>query len=376
MTGFLFGAAGMFAVTYSTQAILPQLGTVFHVSPAHAGLTISVVVLGLASGAWIWGPFSDRYGRKRSIVLACALLVAPTVGTALASSFGLLLAFRAAQGLCMPGLLTAGVPYVTEVFAPRIGGRAMGHYVTALIAGGLIGRVGVALVAAALGWRWGIGLVAILPLAAVFVMQRSLVELPRARTNSSRLQGLGRQIRNPQLLRATAVGGAFFVTFVSTFSYVVYRLERPPFSLGSSTRGLVFMLWILGVLAPSIGRLSDRLGWKRLALVALALAAAGLALSLPASLPTLFVGLALVTLANFGGVIAAQLGVAEATEVDRGAAAAVYFSLYYLAGAVGAYLPGLAWERFRWDGVAASGFVVLALAAAVLVLSGPVAAEH
>ena len=116
----------MFAVTYSTQAILPELGRSFDVSPAQAGLTISVVVLALACGAWIWGPLSDRYGRKRSIVLACALLVPPTLGAALAPSFALLLAFRALQGLCMPGLLTAGVPYVAEAFAPTIGGRAMG----------------------------------------------------------------------------------------------------------------------------------------------------------------------------------------------------------------------------------------------------------
>src|SRR6266567_5587696 len=127
MSGFLLGAAGMFAVTYSTQAILPQLGRAFHVTPAEAGLTISVVVLALAGGAWIWGPLSDRYGRKHSIVLASSLLVAPTIGAALAPSFGLLLAFRALQGLCLPGLLSAGVPAITEVFAPRIGGRAMGY---------------------------------------------------------------------------------------------------------------------------------------------------------------------------------------------------------------------------------------------------------
>src|SRR6266568_1613296 len=153
MSGFLLGAAGMFAVTYSTQAILPQLGRAFHVSPSQAGLTISVVILALAIGAWIWGPLSDRYGRRRSIVLASSLLVAPTIGAALAPNLETLLAFRALQGLCMPGLLTAGVPYITEVFAPRIGGRAMGSYVTALVAGGLIGRIVPALIATVLGWR-------------------------------------------------------------------------------------------------------------------------------------------------------------------------------------------------------------------------------
>src|SRR5213080_3379928 len=199
MAGFLLGAAGMFAVTYSTQAILPELGRSFGVSPAQAGLTISVVVLALACGAWIWGPLSDQYGRKRSIVLACALLVPPTIGAALAPNFGLLLAFRALQGLCMPGLLTAGVPYITEVFTPRIGGRAMGNYVTALIAGGLVGRVGVALLSAGLGWRWAIGLLAVLPLAAALVMRRSLIDLPIAPAEGGRLSGVRRQLRNGRL---------------------------------------------------------------------------------------------------------------------------------------------------------------------------------
>jgi len=358
----------MFAVTYSTQAILPELGSSFHVSPSTAGLTISVVVIALACGAWIWGPFSDRYGRKRSIVLASSLLVAPTIVTALAPTFGVLLVCRALQGLCMPGLLTAGVPYITEVFAPRIGGRAMGYYVAALVAGGLIGRVGVALVAAAIGWRWGIGLLALLPLAAAFAMRRTLVDLPREVTGGSRREGIGRQLRNHALLQATAAGSAFFFTFVGTFSYVVYRLERPPFDYGPAAGSAVFALWFLGVLGPTLGRVADRIGWRRLAVSALGLAAAGLALSLPDRLPTLVLGLACVTLGNWAGVTAAQLGVAAASEVDRGTATAVYFSIYYLTGALGAWLPGLAWEWYRWPGVAVAGWAALGLAATALAL--------
>ena len=368
MAGFLLGAAGMFAVTYSTQAILPQLGRAFHISPAEAGLTISIVVLALACGAWIWGPFSDRYGRKRSIVLACSLLVAPTVGAALAPNFALLLACRGLQGLCMPGLLTAGVPYIAEVFAPRLGGRAMGRYVAALIAGGLVGRIGVALLAAVVGWRWAIGLLALLPLVAALVMRRSMLELPVDPAPGRRRDGVRRQLRNRALLQATAAGSAFFFTFVGTFSYIVFRLERPPFSLGQAAGSFIFALWLLGVLAPALGRLADRIGWRRLLVCALALGAAGLALTLPSTLPTLVVGLALVTLANWAGVTAAALGVAAASDADRGTASAVYYSAYYLAGAAGGYLPGLAWERYGWNGVAVTGWAALGLAAAVLVM--------
>src|SRR6186997_749334 len=119
----------MFTAMYSTQAILPQLGRAFEVSPSQTGLTVSVVIGALAVGAWFWGPLSDRIGRRTSLVLASGALVVPSV--------------RAAQGLCMPGLLTVGVPYVTEAFHDRIGSRAMGLYVSALVVGGLVGRVGV-----------------------------------------------------------------------------------------------------------------------------------------------------------------------------------------------------------------------------------------
>jgi YNFM family putative membrane transporter len=366
MAGFLLGAAAMFAVTYSTQAILPQLGRAFDVSPSQAGLTISVVIFALATGAWIWGPLSDRYGRKRSIVLASSLIVPPTIGAALAPDFETLLAFRALQGICMPGLLTAGVPYITEVFAPRIGGRAMGSYVTALVAGGLFGRIVPALVASVLGWRWGIGLLALLPFAAAVVMSRTLVEVPRSGPVGGRRSGVRRQLRNRRLLQAAAAGSAFYFTFVGTFSYVVFRLERPPFSFGPAAGSAVFALWLLGASGPLLGTLADRIGWRRLAFVAFLTTSGGLAISLPASLPTLVVGLALVTLSNWAGVTAAQLGVAEASDVDRGTASALYFSIYYFTGAVGGYLPGLAWERFHWLGVTCTGWAAVSIAAVVL----------
>jgi YNFM family putative membrane transporter len=110
LAGFMLGAAGMFAVMYATQAILPELSREFEVSAPEAGLTVSVVILVLAAGGWIWGPLSDRWGRRNTLVLASALLAVPTLASALAPTFDVLLACRALQGLCMPGLLTVGAP--------------------------------------------------------------------------------------------------------------------------------------------------------------------------------------------------------------------------------------------------------------------------
>ena len=365
LAGFLLGSAGMFATMYSTQAILPELGREFDVSPAEAGLTVSAVVLALALAAFVWGPLSDRIGRKRSLVLASGLLVLPTIGAGLAPTFGTLLACRALQGACMPGLLTVGVPYVTEAFVPRIGSRAMGYYVSALVAGGLIGRIGVALVTSAVGWRWAVGGLAILPLAGAVVLQRTLPDLPRPSRGPGR--SLQRQLTNPRVLRVAVVASTFFFTFVGTFSYVTYRLERPPFGYGTAVGSLVFVLWLLGGVTPFVGGLVDRIGWRRVVAASFAVCACGLVLTFPSSIVVIVVGLAAFALANFSGVTAAQVGIAEATDIDRGAASAVYYSMYYASGALGAYLPGLAWQAWHWNGIALVGLGVLSVGAITLV---------
>lgn len=371
MAGLLLGGAGMFAAMYSTQAILPVLGHDFGVSPARAGLTISVVVLAVAAAGWLWGPLSDRWGRRRSMILASGLLVLPTIGAALAPSFGLLLGFRALQGLCMPGLITVGVPYVAEVFAPALGGRAMGYYIAALVAGGLFGRVGVAQITEAASWRWGLGAVAGLSIAGTVVMRRMLP--PELGPPERELRGraaVSAQLHNAPLIVPALMGAALFFTFVGVFSYVTFRLERPPFELGTEASSLVFLLWVFGVAGPVAGRLTDRFGWRRVGGAGLTLALVGVAISLPATLPTLVLGLTCVIAGMFGGVTATQLGIGDVASTNRGVATALYFTIYYVAGALAGFLPGLAWQAWRWPGVAAlaAGALAIGLAAA---LTGP-----
>jgi MFS transporter, YNFM family, putative membrane transport protein len=366
IAAFLLGASGMFASMYSTQAILPELGRDFDVSPSEAGLTVSVVVLAIAVGVWFWGPLSDRLGRRRTMISASALLVVPTIAAGLAPTFGALLVCRTLQGLCMPGLLTVGLPYVMEAFGGWLGGGAMGVYVSSLVAGGLVGRVGVALVADVVGWRWGVAGLAVLPAAGALLMLRALPDVGVPVRHGTMRTALPAQFRNGPLLRTSLAGGCVFFTFVGTFTFVTFRLQDPPFDFGNVGSSLVFLLWLLGIVGPFAGRLADRVGWRVAALAAIACAMVGLVASLPAFLPTLVVGLGLMTFAMFGGATALQLGVLSAASSDRGSAAALYFCVYYTSGALGAYVPGLAWQAWGWIGVAACGLGALAAAVALL----------
>jgi MFS transporter, YNFM family, putative membrane transport protein len=363
MSGLMLGAAGMFATMYASQAILPELARDFAVTPSQAGLTISVVVLAVAVAGWVWGPLSDRYGRKRSLTLASGLLVVPSVGAAVAPTFPLLLVCRALQGACMPGLLTVGVPYVAEVYAPALGGRAMGYYTVALVAGGLTGRVGVGLVTAVSDWRLAFALVALLPLAGVVLMRRRLPEAPEPERSERRATALADQLTNPAVLAPAVAAAALFFTFVGVFSYASFRLQEPAFGFGPAATSLVFGLWALGAIGPVAGRLTDRLGWRRVTLGSMAVAACGVFGSLHSHPVTAVLALAVMTLGMFGGVTATQLGLAAAGPADRGAASAIYFTFYYGAGALAGFVPGLAWEAQGWPGVVAITAPALALGA-------------
>jgi len=369
MAGFLLGAAGMFAVTYSTQAILPQLGRTFHVTPAEAGLTISVVVLG-ARGRRV--DLGAAFRPLRPQALDRARERAPRRADDRRRPGAELRAVTRVSGAS--GSLHAGAP--DRRSALHHGGIHTAHrwardgnYVTALIAGGLIGRVGVALLAAAVGWRWAIGLLAVLPLAAAVVMHRSLVDLPLAPAEGSRYSGVRRQLRNRRLLqtRRRAARSSSPSSGPSRTSSSAWSGRR---SRRAGRRQRRLRALAARCLWPSLrhARRPDRLAAPRGQRDCRR--RRGLALTLPVRLPTLVLSLALVTLANWAGVTAAQIGVAAATNVDRGTASALYYSLYYFTGALGGYLPGLAWQRFHWGGVVATGWIALALAAAALALGG------
>jgi predicted MFS family arabinose efflux permease len=82
------------------------------------------------------------------------------------------------------------------------------------------------------------------------------------------------------------------------------------------------------------------------------------------------------TVAMFSGATALQLGVTMSSDVDRGAANAVYFSVYYASAALGAYVPGLAWQAWRWNGIVAIGLGATTLAAVSLLSSRDTASSR
>ena len=215
----------MFATVYCTQAILPTLGREFGVGAARTGLTISVVVVAMAAGAWIWGPLSDRIGASgASYSPAGHWLLRPWPWAR--PKLCRLAVCRLLQGLCMPGLLTVGLNYVQEVFGDWLGGKAMGCYLSSLVAGGLIGRVGVALATEVVGWRLSLAALALLPGVAALLMHYAIPQSASPAKEKQELTAVMRLLGNRALLLATLGGARCFSPSSASFpsSRITLRL--------------------------------------------------------------------------------------------------------------------------------------------------------
>jgi YNFM family putative membrane transporter len=346
------GASSMFANMYATQAILPQIERGLKVSPAAAGLTITVVVAGVAVGGWVHGPLSDRIGRARVMVASAALLVVPTALVGAAPNLPVMLLLRTLQGLLMPGLLVVAVPYVTERFTGRLAGAAMGAYTSSLVFGGFVGRVGTAVLADWIGWRWALTLLAVPTAAGALMMWRWLPRDTPAPVRRTLAGVVASHLRNRRLIvNAVCVSSVFF-GFVGIFTYATYRLTSPAIGLTLTEAGLVYTVWLVGIAVPVVGQLAERRGPQRVLPVLISLSLAGCLLTLVDSLPVIVLGLGMMAFAMFSSVTACQLLIPRLVDHHRGTATSLHLTIYYLGGGLGAYIPGL-WLADGWSRVVA-----------------------
>ena len=133
--------------------LLVELATVFHTSVAVTGQLTAATAITWALTAFLAGPVSDIYGRRRMLLTGLMLMVLGTLSAAFAWNFGALLAFR-----CLTGVGAAMIPpnclaTIADVFPPHQRGKAMGWVISATGLGTAFGVPLVALLADIGGWR-------------------------------------------------------------------------------------------------------------------------------------------------------------------------------------------------------------------------------
>ncbi|WP_018697597.1 multidrug effflux MFS transporter [Amorphus coralli] len=259
---------------------LPEIGDAFSVTDEnHRQLLVGVYMLGFALGQIIYGPFSDRFGRKPILYVSLTVYLVGTVLCMLAPEFGHLLIGRLVQGIGCGGPRVIAIAIVRDRFEGRGMSRVMSFVMMVFIivpviapsVGGAIGAFG--------PWVW---IFAFLLLVGVVLFIWAGLRLPETCPPEDRTPltpaGLYRAAATVLTTRQT-VGYAMSLGFMfgTLIGYVssAQQIYQGVFGLGASFPiffGAVAIFMSGASLANA--RLVERLGMRRLshsALVVMAL---------------------------------------------------------------------------------------------------------
>jgi YNFM family putative membrane transporter len=375
---FLAGFA-TFSLLYCVQPLLPVLARSFAVSPAAAALALSISTAAMAVAVVAAGALSEAWGRRGLMAAALTAASLLNIAAALASYWPLLLLLRALEGVALGGVPAVAIAYLAEEIEPSALGRAMGLYVSGTAVGGMCGRVITGILSEEFGWRPALGGIGVIGLgmALGFVLllpQQNNFVRRHAVISSHHLRAWRDHILHGKLPLLFAIGGLSMGSFVTVYNYLGFRLEAPPYSLNQTEAGLIFTVYLVGMVSSTVaGTLADRLGRLPALATALGLGLAGLAVSLLVPLAAVVLGIAMVTGGFFAAHAVASGWVGRLANESKGHAASLYLLVYYIGSSVMGSAGGWFWSAHGWGGIVAltGASLTLALMAALGLRGAP-----
>lgn len=280
---------------------LPALTVSFAAPMAQAQLTLTALLLAFGLSQLVWGPLSDRYGRRPILLVGMSAYLVAAVASALAPSMLLLIVCRTVQGAAMGAGVMCARAIVRDLYTPLQGARVMSKGLTGLgIIACLSAPLG-GLLSDLFSWRVALLALAIFSAACLALVALRFQETrPLTQRNALKPVTLLHTwlsiLRHPTFLTFSALsavsyGGLF--TFLAASSFVFIRV----LGLSVTEYGLIMFtnsfMYVMGTLLCR--RLLPRVGVPR------AIALAG-ALSLAGG-----TGMALLALAGFQSVWAIML---------------------------------------------------------------------
>ena len=159
--------------------IVPSMAQEWGVEKAAFGNVIGAGLFGVAVGALLVGPLSDRKGRKTVIMAAMALCAIGSLGCALSGSMTSLTVWRLVTGIG----LGAALPNATTLLAEYSPERDRARLIAVMFLGFTLGSASAGFTAAQVlpifGWKGMLILGALLPLACVILVSLALPESVR-----------------------------------------------------------------------------------------------------------------------------------------------------------------------------------------------------
>lgn len=211
---------------------LPALTEGFGAGPAQAQLTLSALLLAFGGSQLVWGPVSDRYGRRPVLLAGLAAYCVAAAGCALAESIAALTFWRVVQGAAMGAAVMGARAIVRDLYTPVQGARAMSRALTGLGVMACLSPIAGGWIADHFGWRHALastGLFSAAVLALVFFrFEESVRERnPRSLQPAVMLATWRRVITHPTFVAYGALTIASYLglfTFLAASSFVLIKV--------------------------------------------------------------------------------------------------------------------------------------------------------
>ncbi|QMW22957.1 multidrug effflux MFS transporter [Sandaracinobacteroides saxicola] len=355
---------------------LPTIAQAFATDTGHVQLSMSVFFLGMAVGQLIYGPLSDRIGRRPPLLIGCTVYALASLLCAAAPSLEWLIAGRLAQALGACAGLVVARAIVRDRYDTVEGARLFSLLTLVLAVAPMLAPSLGGLLLHVSGWRSIFIVLALfgglLGLAVWRRLEESRSSLTAATAAAeSPLSSYAALFRNRRLigfLLAGAFNGAALFTYVAGASPVFLG----HYGVSTATFGWIFAVnaagliaasqvnrWLLGRYPPAriiaIGSIGSSLGG--LLLVALALTGAG---GMAGMMAALFV-----TLTSYGFVSTNSTALALAQDPARaGAISAMIGGASFGFGAVASSTAAALYDGtpLAMAAVMAAGFAFSSLA--------------
>lgn len=226
--------------------IVPAMPAILDTSPELVQFTLSLYMVVLGVGQLVFGPLSDRYGRRPILLLGAGLFAASSLAMAATTSAGLFLTLRVLQAAGASAAMVAMFATVRDVYAERPEGTTIyGLFGSILAFVPAVGPIAGAVIAATLGWQAifvVLGILSVLAIVhAAFRWTETRVPAPAGTRLFRPLLGDGAFWT--YTLGFSAAMGSFFVFFSTAPRILIERggLEETQFSLAFATIAIIMV---------------------------------------------------------------------------------------------------------------------------------------
>jgi MFS transporter, DHA1 family, multidrug resistance protein len=281
LLALLIAMAGMSSLSLNILVpAMPGLATKLAADPARVQLTVSLYLMGLAAAQLVFGPLSDRFGRRPVVLAGLALATIASTAAIFAASIASLVIARVAQSLGASTGQTIGRAIIRDLYDRQHAASMIGLVTSVVVLMPMVAPLIGGILDTLLGWEAIFAFTAVLSFA---ICAWALLDLPETRNlslapNSERhfradLAALAASPRFFGYALCAGLGSAPFFSFLGAAPHVVVSM------LGrtSAEYGLWFFVPSIGFMAGNfaVSRLTTRFGIDALIRWGIALTIAG-----------------------------------------------------------------------------------------------------